>query len=159
MQYKHYEISPKDIKKALKKAEKYGRMIDPKDVAEGQEYLKHVLCAGCGKIPLKLNIKECENCSSIVCDSCFYAGQTANDDSFFQKMQDGIDEDLFDSIRGFIDCPACHQALSRRRRNKNHAKMAAQKLNFTQKCTQSLCGSKRQISQQDTSIDSLPEKR
>ena len=55
----HYEISPKALKKCLSKAEKYGRMIDPKNVVEGMEYLRHVQCQGCGKIPLKLNIKEC----------------------------------------------------------------------------------------------------
>ena len=73
-QYLHYEISPKDTKKVLRRAEKHGRMIDPNDVIEGHEYLHHVLCGGCGRIPLKLSIKECENCQSIVCDSCFYAG-------------------------------------------------------------------------------------
>ena len=58
-------------------------MIDPKDVVRGLEYLSHVLCAGCGRIPLKLNLKECDKCRSIICDDCFHKGKSANEDLFY----------------------------------------------------------------------------
>ena len=56
MQNRHYESNPKELKKVLMKAEKFGRMIDAKDVIKGAEHVSKVLCKGCGKIPLKLNI-------------------------------------------------------------------------------------------------------
>ena len=62
MNYTHFEISPKELKKDLRQAEKYGRMIDPKEVIEGAEFISTVLCKGCNKISLKLNIKECKKC-------------------------------------------------------------------------------------------------
>ena len=59
MSYNHFEISPKELRKSVRQAENYGRMIDPKDVVEGAEFVSTVLCKGCNKISLSLDIKEC----------------------------------------------------------------------------------------------------
>lgn len=98
MEFVHYEINPKELKKALKNASKYGRMIDPKHLVDGHCHLADVQCKGCGKIQLKNSIKKCEKCNSIICDYCFKIGMTAIDDDFYQKVQDGFGEDFLSSV-------------------------------------------------------------
>ena len=56
MSHSHYEVSPKELRKDIRSAEKYGRMIDPGEVVEGAEFLSMVLCKGCNKIPINQKI-------------------------------------------------------------------------------------------------------
>ena len=49
----HFEISPKELRKDLRLAEKHYKMIDPKDVVEGREFIDALVCKGCDKISLK----------------------------------------------------------------------------------------------------------
>lgn len=105
MSYKHYEMCPKQLQKVMRHTMKYGIMIDPDDLVEGQEQLCHLLCGSCGKIPPKTDIKECKNCMQIICDKCYKLGLTANDDEFLQKCTEGLGEDYMDYIRVLPDCP------------------------------------------------------
>lgn len=59
MDFRHYEINTKELKKALKTASKNGRMIDSKQVIQGHSYLHHVECKSCEKIPLNYSLKQC----------------------------------------------------------------------------------------------------
>ena len=71
MSFIHYETSTKNLRKDVRVAEKYGRMIDPNELVEGAEYLYMVLCKGCNKIASRLNVKECIKCKSIICEKCY----------------------------------------------------------------------------------------
>ena len=62
MNYTYFEICPKELRKDVRQAEKYGRMIDPNEVVEGAEFISTLLCKGCNQISLKLDIRECKNC-------------------------------------------------------------------------------------------------
>lgn len=42
MEFVHYEINQKELKKALKNASKNGRMIDPKHLVDGHIHLGYV---------------------------------------------------------------------------------------------------------------------
>ena len=93
--YTHYEVNPKYLNKSLEKTEKYGRMIDPKDVVEGQEFLNHIQCKGCNKIPLNLtSLKECKSCKSVICYNCYHVGATSNEDEYYDRIKRGEYEDL-----------------------------------------------------------------
>ena len=57
MHFTHFELNDKMLKKLMSDAENFGKMIDPKDVIEGKEYLDAVQCKGCGMIPATKSIK------------------------------------------------------------------------------------------------------
>lgn len=59
MYFTHYEINQKELRKNLRVADKYARMIDSKDVIEGKEFMAAVICKGCNKIPLSMNMTQC----------------------------------------------------------------------------------------------------
>ena len=54
-----YEVSPKKLEKMMARIQKYGKMIDPSEIIEGQEYLQIIQCHICKKIPPTLTIREC----------------------------------------------------------------------------------------------------
>ena len=76
-----YEVFAYDLKKDLKCANKYGRMIEPSEILEGAEHMTTLICKGCNKIPINLDIEECENCKALICQKCFQHGITRLNDA------------------------------------------------------------------------------
>lgn len=132
-----------ELKRALKQAEKYGRMIDPRDVIEGNEHLCRIQCQGCGKIPMKLKIKECSKCHSIICDNCYAIGMTTLEDKFFHKWHEQRDDSFFTSIQASPDCPVCKKTLNREKCDTKKIKKVVQKLRFKHICYEANIGIKR----------------
>ena len=67
-------------------------MIDPQDVVEGKEFIDKVLCKGCNKIALRLDIKECSKCKMIICENCYRLGLTDMSDILFDNEKEINDE-------------------------------------------------------------------
>ena len=83
--YTHYNTDLYELETVLKRTQKYGKMIDPKELVEGTEYLKDIMCAACKKISLKLDVKECMSCKSIICDMCYMGIKMKLEDDFLQE--------------------------------------------------------------------------
>ena len=87
-EFMHYKVDTYEVNKIVKKTSTHGLMIDPKDVIEGQEFVKDVKCQACGKLPLKLDIKECKGCRSIICEMCYLVEYTELEDNFLEHELD-----------------------------------------------------------------------
>ena len=85
-EFTFYEIDKYELETVLRRADKYGKMIDAEEVIEGKEHLKDVHCGACRKIPLKLEIKECINCKVLICDKCYLREKTRMEDAFMSDQ-------------------------------------------------------------------------
>ena len=94
LQLKYFEIVPKELNKLIGKVERYGRMIDPKDLVEGSYCLKDVQCQGCQKISIMINdIRECIKCKKIICHKCYQIACFKIDEAMVDQIQENLEED------------------------------------------------------------------
>ena len=133
--YTYYEVDQVEVNKVLKQARKYSKMIDPKEIVQGKEYLHDVLCQSCGHIPINLNIKECVTCKSIICDKCYLYQTRKLDDALLDCHTECTNTTSIQSIAAFPRCPICTNNLKRLKIDGKKVQTAIQNMTFKHTCS------------------------
>ena len=144
MHFTHYEMSPVELTKMIKRIDKYSKMISPQDVVEGQEFIDNVVCQSCNMIPSRPNISQCKKCKSAICNKCYYHAKSLVEDASMDNELNFTDEDdLYDKMVTTPCCPVCKHSLDLEKRSKKDVKMALNKMKFKNTCSGKVCGVKR----------------